>query len=183
MATMLQHTARMGHAKTTTTTSVWWPFSRTTWLDWHQKGKLFWVLLEQEVIGWQWHQLDHMQIIYTWLRTDNHASTSPLSFYSLNALPAAQPTPSRHWRQHISCRNVCCNYVYWFMEDDADADMYRALLVVTWFLPVQSGAAFLRWIVPTFHILNWWWTTFADRFTCSHLQGCSDREAWESDTP
>jgi len=32
--------------------------------------------------GWQRHQLDHMQIICTSLQTDNHTSTSPLSFYS-----------------------------------------------------------------------------------------------------
>ena len=31
-------------------------------------------------MGWQWHQLDHMQTICTLLHTDNHASTSPLSF-------------------------------------------------------------------------------------------------------
>jgi len=30
-------------------------------------------------MGWQWHQLDHMQIICTSLQTDNHASTPPLS--------------------------------------------------------------------------------------------------------
>ena len=34
------------------------------------------------------------QIICIWLETDNHASTSPLSFYRLYALPAAQPTPA-----------------------------------------------------------------------------------------
>ena len=32
------------------------------------------------MMGWQWHQLDYMQIIGTSLQTDNHASTSPLSF-------------------------------------------------------------------------------------------------------
>jgi len=31
------------------------------------------------MMGWQWHQLDHMQIIDTLLQTDNHASTSSLS--------------------------------------------------------------------------------------------------------
>jgi len=31
-------------------------------------------------MGWQWHQLDHMQIICTSLQTDNHASTSPFNF-------------------------------------------------------------------------------------------------------
>jgi len=30
--------------------------------------------------GWQWHQLDHMQIIYNLLQTDNYASTSSLNF-------------------------------------------------------------------------------------------------------
>jgi len=39
------------------------------------------------MIGWQWHQLDHMQIICTSLQTDNHASTSSLSFYKPDALP------------------------------------------------------------------------------------------------
>jgi len=31
-------------------------------------------------MGWKRHQLHHMQIICTLLQTDNHASTSPLSF-------------------------------------------------------------------------------------------------------
>jgi len=36
-----------------------------------------------------------MQIICTWLQTDNiHANTSPFSFYRPDALPAAQPTVS-----------------------------------------------------------------------------------------
>ena len=32
------------------------------------------------MMGWQWHQLDHMQIICTSLQIDNHASTLPLTF-------------------------------------------------------------------------------------------------------
>ena len=45
-------------------------------------------------IGWKWHQLDHMQIICTSLQTDNHASTSPLSFfYRLDTLPVVPPFP------------------------------------------------------------------------------------------
>ena len=59
-------------------------FSRTTWVSRHQKGKPFWILLEQETMGRQWHQLDHMQIICTSLQTDNHASTSPLRFLPLS---------------------------------------------------------------------------------------------------
>jgi len=40
-------------------------FSRTTWVSWHQKGKPLWILLEQEMMGRQWHQLDHMEFICT----------------------------------------------------------------------------------------------------------------------
>jgi len=46
-------------------------------------------------MGWQWYQLDHMQIICTLLQTDNHTSSSPLSFYRLHALLAAVPTTSK----------------------------------------------------------------------------------------
>jgi len=31
---------------------------------------------------WQWHQLDHMQIICTLLQTDHQASISPLGFFT-----------------------------------------------------------------------------------------------------
>jgi len=55
-------------------------FSRTTWVNRHQKGKPFWILLKQEMMGWQWHQLDHIQIICTRLQTDNHTSTPSLNF-------------------------------------------------------------------------------------------------------
>jgi len=52
-------------------------------------------------MGWQWHQLDHMQIICTTLQTDNHAGTPSLNFYGLDALPDAQPTVSKHWRRAL----------------------------------------------------------------------------------
>jgi len=51
--------------------------------------------MKQEMMGWQWHQLDHMEIIFILLKTDNHTSTSPLNFYTLVAFPDAQPTPSK----------------------------------------------------------------------------------------
>jgi len=44
--------------------------------------------MKQEMMGWQWHQLDYMQIICTLLQSDNHANIPPLSFYMLDALPA-----------------------------------------------------------------------------------------------
>ena len=56
-------------------------FSRTTW-EWesrHQKGKTsldLYEAREDEVLGWQWHQLDHMQTICTSL----HTNASSLNF-------------------------------------------------------------------------------------------------------
>jgi len=58
--------------------------------------------MKQEMMGWQWHQLDHMQIIYTSLRTNNHASTSPLSFHRPDAFPCNQLTVSKHWRHYFA---------------------------------------------------------------------------------
>jgi len=73
-------------------------FSRTNSVSRHQKGKSFWILLEQEMMVCQWHQMDHMQIICISLQI-----TMPVPhhsvFYRPDALPATQPTASNHWRQ------------------------------------------------------------------------------------
>jgi len=61
----------------------------------YQKGKTSLDFTEARDSEWQWHQLGHMHVC-TSLQTDNHASTPPLSFYRLDALPAAQPTASKH---------------------------------------------------------------------------------------
>jgi len=52
--------------------------------------------MKQEMMEWQWHQLDHMQTIRTSLQRDNHASTTSLNFYRMDALPDAQPTVLKH---------------------------------------------------------------------------------------
>jgi len=41
---------------------------------------------------WQWHQLGRMQVC-TLLHTDNHASTSPLKFFT-GRMPFCRPTNS-----------------------------------------------------------------------------------------
>ena len=51
------HASIAYYITTITTTSVWRPFFKTTWAGWHQKAKPFWILLEQEIMGRQWHQL------------------------------------------------------------------------------------------------------------------------------
>jgi len=60
-------------------------FSRTTWVSRHQKGKPIWILMKQEMMGWQWHQLDHMQIIWTSIQTDKSQTLSclPTNFRSI----------------------------------------------------------------------------------------------------
>ena len=73
------------------------PFSGTTQVSRYQKGKTNLDFNEARDSEWQWHQLGRMQVC-TSLQSDNHASTPPLSFYRPDALPAAQPTASKHWR-------------------------------------------------------------------------------------
>jgi len=42
--------------------------------------------MKQEMMGWHWHQLDHMKTICTLLQTDNHAITSSLNFVTSRML-------------------------------------------------------------------------------------------------
>jgi len=54
-------------------------FSAAIWVSRYQRGKTSLDLNEARddgVLGWQWHQLDHMQTICTSLQTDNHTNTS-----------------------------------------------------------------------------------------------------------
>ena len=53
------------------------------------------------MMGWQWHQLDHMQIICTSLQTDNHASTRPMLVAS-EKLPV-QVSLHCYARQYAAC--------------------------------------------------------------------------------
>ena len=76
------------------------PFSGTTQVSRYKKGKTNLDFTEVRDSEWQWHRLGCMQVC-TSLQTDNHASTSPLSFYRPDSLPAAQPTASKHWRQKV----------------------------------------------------------------------------------
>jgi len=57
-----------------------------------QKGKTNLDFSEARDSGWQWHQLDHMQVC-TLLQIDNHASILPLSF-SQGRCPSCCPTNS-----------------------------------------------------------------------------------------
>jgi len=90
-----QHVLRMRHTATNTARNdkpnvkftVWEhtythltaPFSGTTRASRYQKSKTKLDFPEARDSEWQWHQLCYMQVC-TSLQTDNHASTSPLSF-------------------------------------------------------------------------------------------------------
>ena len=69
-----------------------------------KKGKTNLDFTEARDSEWQRHHLGHMQVCIS-LQTDNHASTPPLSFYRPDALPAAQPTASKHWRHYVGGYN------------------------------------------------------------------------------
>jgi len=96
-------------------------FSSTTWVSWH-KGKPFWILLQQQMMGWQWHQLDHMQIICTSLQTDHHAM--PVSHHwvytALKATQWYEEQRSRdNWRAAFADGGRCVTTVRWQDADSA----------------------------------------------------------------
>jgi len=58
----------------------------------YQKDKTNLDFTETRDSEWQWHQLGHMQVC-TSLQTNNHASTTPLSFLQVR-YPSCRPTNS-----------------------------------------------------------------------------------------
>jgi len=49
--------------------------------------------MKQEMMGWQWHQLDHMQIICTSMQTDRQ--------------PALASTPSQKLEDFVGAKFYC----------------------------------------------------------------------------
>jgi len=68
------------------------PLSGTISVSRYQKGKTNLNFTEARESEWQWHLLGRMQVC-TSLQTDNHASTSPLSFLQAGC-PSCRPTNS-----------------------------------------------------------------------------------------
>jgi len=84
-------------------------FSRTTWVDQHQQGKPFWILLEQEMMGWHWHQLDHMEIICISL---DRQITTPVPHHSaftdrMPFLPPNQQRQSTEGTLYTGTKSCC----------------------------------------------------------------------------
>jgi len=74
-------------------------YSRTTWVSQlsTRKVKPIRILMRLEMMGWQYPQLDYMQIICTSLQTS--MPTPHHCFYRPDALPDAQPTVSKRWKK------------------------------------------------------------------------------------
>jgi len=102
------------------------PFSGTTRVSRYQKGNTNLDFCEARDSEWQWHQLGCMQVC-TSLQTDNHASTPLLSFYRPDALPAAQPTASKHWRHTWDAYNQPEN-ANWLSVKDKGCQIQRTAM-------------------------------------------------------
>jgi len=84
--------------------NLWWKGAGTI------KVKTIWTLIKQEMTRCQWHQLDHLQIICISLQTDNHASTSSLSFFTgrmLFLMPNQWCQSTKANLLHLQCRTGC----------------------------------------------------------------------------
>jgi len=84
------------------------PFSRTTRVGRYQKGKTKLDFTEATDSEWQWHQLGHMQVC-TSFQTDNHASTSPLSFLQAGC-------PSNQQRQSTEGNYILYYYIVYYLN-------------------------------------------------------------------
>jgi len=74
-------------------------FSRTTQASRYQNSKTNLDFTEARDSEWQWHQLGHMQVCTSY-QTDNHASTSPFSFFT-RRMPFLSPK-----QQHQSTEGI-----------------------------------------------------------------------------
>ena len=139
-------------------------FSRTTWVSQYQKGKTSLDLNQTRdngFLGWQWHQLDHMQTI--WHQTDSHTNTLSFSFYRPDALSDAQPTLSKHRRHNVLSVNAIKMKTRW---EVALADVNRTV----------STRAPMSWCCWTRFVLartssaesqTWSWVISAPRWSLS----------------
>ena len=133
---------------------------RTMLVSRHQKGNPFWILLEQEMMGWQWHQLDHMQIICTTPHFRQITTSVPHHwvFYRPDALPAIQPTASKFWSQKakLNCtlyyRMLCRHLVVRAKYSIKPKTRWRSIPLLPWRLRAVIGlttsSTTARWV--------WW---------------------------
>ena len=90
-----------------------------------RKVKPIWILLKQETVsgsGISWTICKSAP--RSRVQTDNHISTPPLKFfYRPDALPAAQPTASKHWRHTLGHPVHTCPSPFQFADAYGDTDL------------------------------------------------------------
>jgi len=106
-AFLLTYLLRMTHRQT----PVQWPLFRKTSVTGTRKVQPIWILMKQEMMGLQWHQLDHMQIICTPLQTDNHAITPSSLNFSHGRCPSWRPTNSVKYSKKVTTPLLMCWYL------------------------------------------------------------------------
>ena len=104
-----------------------------------RKVKPIWILLEQETVSGSGISWAICKSCIS-LETDNHASTTPLKvFYRPDALPAAQPTASKHWRHwHSTALKISCNFL-------ADYITHWCHSIANWSDVMWSSGKWLRY--------------------------------------
>ena len=149
------------------------PFLRTSQVSRYQKGKTNLHFTEARDSEWQWHQLGCMQVC-TLLQTDNHASTPLLSFfYRLDALPAAQPTSSKHWNQLLWQLVVSVIVVCFCVCEQFCLPCLALVPSYQW--PTVSSLT-TSWLYSVFqHGCHWWWHSTLS--AVSHML-CASRSAF-----
>jgi len=106
-------------------------------------------------MGWQWHEPGHIKIICISLQTDNHASTSPLSFYSVECgCPSCNPTNSVKALKAIILHSNSCNWLtsiicWWLDASSSNLDFSKAYNLVC---TARSSHAF--WHSATNNVLR-----------------------------
>ena len=137
--------AIINHTHTHTHTRLTAGFSGTTQVSRYQKGKTNLDFTGARDSEWQWHQLGHMQIC-TSLQTNNHASTPPLSFYRPDALPAAQPTASKQWRD---------TETHHLQTDPRNATSFEYQQLLDWHLSLVISITIWRKLIK-----DVWWSVW-----------------------
>jgi len=123
--------------------------------------------MKQEMMGWQLHQLDHMQIICTSRQTDNHASTSSLVFTGqmlfLTPNQQCQSTKGKkHWRRCLLKKYEdypLCPFNYLKRAKDIErrwrtSNLYFKMinLLTTWYWLCHSTLQYITIIILHFHL-------------------------------
>ena len=142
---------------------LWWPVvaikahqhtqkfnclvSGTSWVSRYQKGKTKLDFTEARDSEWQWHQLCHMQVCS---RQITMPAPHHSVFYRPDALPAAQPTASKHWRLttltlgklEVNGKPVReCSGMHWYMYEQTDGqnENIRHLALSIWWIKSKKG--------------------------------------------